>query len=54
MELIISIIAIVLQIAIFLIIFSLPSRFREQREFIEVQNKKLENKLDNILEFQKK
>lgn len=54
MELIIGIIAIALQIAMFIIIFSLPSRFREQREYIAAQNQKLETKLDNILELQKK
>lgn len=54
MELIIGIIAIALQIVMFLIIFSLPSRFREQREYIEAQCQKIEKKMDIILELQKK
>lgn len=49
-----GVVGIVLEIALFCVIFSLPSRFREQREYIEAQHKELEKKLDNILELQKK
>ncbi|MEE0434295.1 MAG: hypothetical protein UDB11_02685 [Peptococcaceae bacterium] len=54
MEIIISIIAIIIQIAMLFIIFSLPSRFREQREYMEAQHKELERKLDMLLAAQKK
>lgn len=54
MEAIISILAIALQIVMLLIIFSLPSRFREQREYIEAQHKELEKKLDTILASQER
>ncbi|MEE0511415.1 MAG: hypothetical protein UDG94_09310 [Peptococcaceae bacterium] len=43
---VISIIAIVLQITLIVIVFSLPFRFREQQDYLDQRFKEMEEKLD--------
>lgn len=45
---VISIIAIVLQIALIVIVFSLPFRFREQQDYLDQRFKEMEKKLDAL------
>lgn len=45
---IISIIALILQITLIIILFSLPSRFREQQDYMEQRFKEMEEKLNTL------
>ena len=45
---VISIIAIVLQITLIVIVFSLPFRFREQQDYLDQRFKEMEEKLDAL------
>lgn len=45
---VISIIAIVLQITLIVIVFSLPFRFREQQDYLDQRFKEMEKKLDAL------
>lgn len=45
---VISIIAIVLQITLIVIVFSLPFRFREQQAYLDQRFKEMEKKLDAL------
>ena len=41
-----TIIALILQLTLIVIVFSLPSRFREQRDYMDQRFKEMEEKLD--------
>lgn len=45
---VISIIAIILQITLIVIVFSLPFRFREQQDYLDQRFKEIEKQLDAL------
>ena len=47
-----DLIALVVQLGMLIIVFSLPRRFREQREYIEQQKREIEQKLEELQESQ--
>ena len=47
-----GLIALIVQLAMLIIVFSLPGRFREQREYLEQQKREIEKKLDILQETQ--
>lgn len=45
---VISIIALILQLTLIVIVFSLPFRFREQQDYMEQRFKKMEEQLETL------